>query len=126
MSGFAEYDQYDALGLAELVRRGEVSPVELLEEAVDRRNRRNPLINAVVLDMDRQARATLERGLPQGPFTGVPFLIKDLLAAYAGVPMTSGSRAYRNYIPDFDSELVRRYKASGVVISARPTPRSWA
>jgi amidase len=116
MSGFAEYDHYDALGLAELVRRGEVSPVELLEEAVDRRNRRNPLINAVVLDMDRQARATLERGLPQGPFTGVPFLIKDLLAAYAGVPMTSGSRAYRNYLPDFDSELVRRYKAGGVVI----------
>ncbi|RZU37101.1 amidase [Fluviicoccus keumensis] len=116
MTGFAEYDRYDALGLAELVKRGEVSPVELLEEAIERRNRINPFINAVILDMGRQARETLRQGVPDGPFSGVPFLIKDLLAAYAGVPLTSGSRAYRHYIPDFDSEMVKRYKASGAVI----------
>ena len=116
MPGFAEYDRYDALGLADLVRRQEVSAGELLSEAIERRNRINPFINAVVHDMDRQARETLDHGLPAGPFTGVPFLIKDLLAAYAGVPMTSGSRAYRHYVPDYDSEMVRRYKAAGAVI----------
>lgn len=116
MTGFAEYDRYDALGLADLVRRKAVSAAELLEEAIERRNRINPFINAVVLDMDRQARAALNQGLPDGPFTGVPFLIKDLLGAYAGVPLTSGSRAYRHYVPDYDSEMVRRYKASGALI----------
>ncbi len=96
MTGFAEYDRYDALGLADLVRRRQVTPLELLEEAIARRNRLNPFINAIVLEMDREARQTLQNGIPDGPFAGVPFLIKDLLAAYAGVTMTSGSRAYRD------------------------------
>ena len=56
------------------------------------------------------ARITLEKDLPPGTFAGVPFLIKDLLCAYAGVPMTMGSKAYRNYIPQYDSEQVKRYK----------------
>lgn len=117
MSGFAEYHRYDALGLAGLVRRGEVSPQELLEEAMRRRNRLNPRLNAVVLEMDDLARETLRRGIPaDGVFAGVPFLIKDLLAAYAGVPLTSGSRAWRHYVPDYDSEMVRRFKAAGLVI----------
>lgn len=116
MTGFAEYDRYDALGLADLIRRRQVTPLELLEEAIARRNRLNPFINAIVLEMDREARQTLQNGIPDGPFAGVPFLIKDLLAAYAGVPMTSGSRAYRDYVPDFDSEMVKRYKAAGAVI----------
>ncbi len=54
--------------------------------------------------------------LPDGPFRGVPFLLKDLLASYTGVPMTSGSRFLRNYVPDHDSELVRRYKAAGLIV----------
>ena len=115
MDGFKDYDQYDALGLAELVRKKEVSPAELCEEAISRIERINPRINAVIHPMFYEARAAVQAPLPEGPFTGVPFLVKDLIAAYAGVPMTMGSRACRNYVPDHDSTLMKRYKATGVV-----------
>lgn len=116
MSGFSEYDRYDALGLAELVRAGEVSARDLLDEAIARREAVNPKLNAIVHNMDEQAYAAIDAGLPEGLFQGVPFLLKDLLAAYKGVPMTSGSRAYANYVPDYDSELVSRFKKAGLVI----------
>lgn len=116
MQEVQEYDQYDALGLAELVRRREVSPGELCDEAIRRIERLNPLLNAVILRMYDQARQAAHSGLPDGPFTGVPFLIKDLVSSCAGVPMTKGCRAYRNYIPSFDSELMKRYRRTGAVI----------
>jgi amidase len=116
MNGFKEYDRYDGLGLAELIRRGEVSTREVCEEAVARIERINPSINAVVAPMFELARQSLGQPLPTGSFHGVPFLLKDLLSAYAGVPLTFGSKACRNYVPDHDSELVRRYKEAGVVI----------
>ena len=116
MPSFADYDQHDALGLAELVRQGAVSARDLLDEAIRRRDALNPQLNAVVHNMDELAWRAIEAGLPQGPFTGVPFLLKDLLAAYAGVPLTHGSRALRHYVPDDDSEMVRRFKAAGLVI----------
>lgn len=116
MTGFSDYANYDALGLADLVKKGEVTPIQLLEEAIKRRNQVNPHINAVIRNMDDLAYQAIEKGLPQGTFAGVPFLIKDLLAAYAGVPMTNGCRAYQNYVPNYDSEMVKRYKATGAVI----------
>jgi amidase len=116
MNGFREYDRYDGLGLAELIRKGEVSAGEVCEEAVARIERINPALNAVVRPMFDLARKSLAQPLPAGPFHGVPFLLKDLLSAYAGVPLTFGSKACRNYVPDHDSELVRRYKAAGLVI----------
>lgn len=116
MPSFTDYDQHDALGLADLVRQGAVSARDLLDEAIRRRDALNPQLNAVVHDMDELAYRAIEAGLPQGPFTGVPFLLKDLLAAYAGVPLTHGSRALRHYVPDRDSEMVRRFKAAGLVI----------
>ncbi|HQI02284.1 MAG TPA: amidase [Deltaproteobacteria bacterium] len=116
MRAFPEYDHYDALGLAELVRKGQVSAEELCEEAVSRIDALNPVLNAVIYRMYDHARESIRRGLPDGPFTGVPFLIKDLVSSYAGVPMNKGSRAFRNYVPSFDSELMQRYKQSGVVI----------
>ncbi|HNB19083.1 MAG TPA: amidase, partial [Agitococcus sp.] len=116
MTGFSDYANYDALGLADLVKKGEVTPTQLLEEAIKRRNQVNPHINAVIRQMDDLAYRTIENGLPQGTFAGVPFLIKDLLAAYAGVPMTNGCRAYQDYVPNYDSEMVKRYKATGAVI----------
>jgi amidase len=115
VSGFAEYGDYDALGLAELVRRREVSPTELIEEAIRRIEAVNPRINAIIHKMYDRARQTAGRALPEGPFTGVPFLIKDLLATYAGEPMRHGSRSMRDYVPDHDSELVKRFKATGVI-----------
>jgi len=116
MNGFKEYDRYDGLGLAELIRRGEVSAGEVCEEAVARIERINPSLNAVVTPMFDLARKSLEQPLPAGPFHGVPFLLKDLLSAYAGVALTFGSKSCRNFVPDHDSELVRRYKGAGVVI----------
>lgn len=116
MSTFKEYDRYDGLGLAELVNKKEVSSDELCETAIQRIETLNPEINAVVTPMYDLARQSIKDNLPKGPFTGVPFLLKDLLAAYAGVRLTNGSRAYKDYIPTQDSELVRRYKQAGLVI----------
>jgi amidase len=116
MREFSEYDKYDALGLAELIRKRETTPIELCEEAVARIERINPKVNAVIFRMFDIARNTAKGALPEGPFAGVPFLLKDLLTSYAGVPLTMGSKAYKRYIPAQDSELMKRYKAAGVVV----------
>jgi amidase len=115
MGTITEYDRYDALGLAGLVRKGDVSASELCEEAVARIERINPKINAVIHRMYDLAREACTGTLPDGPFKGVPFLLKDLLTSVAGVPLTMGCKAFKNYIPSFDSELMRRYRASGIV-----------
>jgi len=115
VAGFSDYDKYDGLGLAELVRRKEVKPGELVEEAIGRIERLNPQLNAVVYKMYEQARQTAGEDLPDGPFRGVPFLLKDLSAFYTGVPLTNGSKFFKDFIPDHDSELVSRFKSAGVV-----------
>jgi amidase len=115
MSGFPEYAEHDGLGLAELIRGGEVSAEEVLDEAIRRIEAHNPVLNAVVTRMYDQARDALRRGIPEGPFAGVPFLLKDLLHGCAGVPLSAGSRALRDWVPEQDSELVARYKRAGLV-----------
>src|SRR5215510_1737548 len=94
VSGFADYERYDALGLADLVKRRQVSPAELLEAAIERVEARNPQVNAVVMKLYDLGRQAIAAGLPDGPFTGVPFLMKDLTASIAGVRMTRGSRFF--------------------------------
>ena len=116
MSGFSEYDKYDGLGLAELVRKKEVKPSELVEEAINRIEKLNPQLNAVIHKMYELARKTADGDIPDGPFKGVPFMLKDIRAACAGVPLTSGSRFLKDFIPGYDSEIVKRFKAAGVVI----------
>ncbi len=116
MSGFKEYDRYDGLGLAELVKKKEISSAELCEEAIARIEKINLKLNAVITPMFDLARKSVQEPLPDGPFTGVPFLLKDLLADFAGVPQTRGSRACKNYIPDHDSEMVKRFKNAGLVV----------
>ncbi len=116
MRRFKEYDQYDGLGLAELVKQKEISAAELCEEAIFRIERVNPVLNAVVTPTYDLARQAVQANLPDGPFSGVPFLLKDFLADLAGVPQTMGSRSCKNYIPTRDSELVKRYKQAGLVI----------
>jgi amidase len=113
---FAEYDRYDGLGLAHLVRRREISPLELLEEAIARIERHNPKLNAVIYKAYDQARAAAKGKLPDGPFKGVPFLIKDIGMAVEGWPMTSGSAYLRNYVSPRDAELTKRYRDAGVVM----------
>ena len=116
MNSFKEFDRYDGLGLAELVRKKAVSPSELCEEAIRRIEQVNPKVNAVITRMYDIARKAVQFGLPGGPFAGVPFLLKDIIDEYAGVPLTMGCRAFRNYVPAQDAEIVVRYKRSGVVI----------
>jgi len=116
MSGFGDYDKYDGLGLAELVRKKEVKPSELVEEAISRIEKLNPQLNAVIYKMYEPARKAADGDLPDGPFKGVPFLMKDILMAYAGVPLTNGSRFFKDFVPDHDSELVKRFKAAGVIV----------
>jgi len=115
MAGFKEYDMYDGLGLAELVRKKEVKASELVEEAINRIERYNPKVNAVVYKMHNLARDTVKSDLPDAVFSGVPFLIKDIIALYKGVPLTAGSLSRRDNVPDHDSELVIRLKKAGLI-----------
>ncbi len=116
MGGFNEYGDFDGLGLADLVRTGQVSSEELLDEAIACTERVNPAINAVVAKFYDQAREAISRGLPDGRFAGVPFLLKDIHVLYAGVATTSGSRFLIDNVPDHDTEMVCRYKQGGLVI----------
>ncbi|MFL6214674.1 MAG: amidase [Blastocatellia bacterium] len=114
-----EFAALDATAQAELVRRKEVKPIELVEAAIKRIERINPALNAVITPMYDQAREAANGELPDGPFTGVPFLLKDLLAAYAGVRMSSGSQFLKEFTPPIDSELTARYKRAGLVITGK-------
>ena len=116
MAGFADYADYDALGLAELVRRKEVTPLELTQAGLDAIAVLNPKLNALVMVLEEQALAVAEGELPDGPFTGVPFLIKDLTVSYAGLPTSCGSRFFADWIRGFDSEILCRWKRAGLVV----------
>ena len=116
MNVFPEYEQYDGLGLAEMVRTKQVTPAELVEAAIQRLERHNPRLNAVVYSLYDQARTAAQGRLPDGPFRGVPFLLKDLIATVAGVPTGCGNRLLKNLPATHDSELVERFKAAGVII----------
>jgi len=111
-----EFARYDGLGLAELVRRREVTPAEVLEAAVSAVEARNHEINAVVCRLDDQARAAVAAGLPAGPFTGVPYLLKDLGAHYQGAVTSYGGTLFKDFVVDHDSEITRRLKRAGLVI----------
>ncbi len=116
MAKLDDFAFLDATAQAELVRRREVKAIELVDAAIERIERLNPTLNAVVTPMYEQARAAATAELPDGPFAGVPFLLKDLLAAYGGVRMTSGTTFQRDFVPDHDSELVVRLKRAGLII----------
>jgi Asp-tRNA(Asn)/Glu-tRNA(Gln) amidotransferase A subunit family amidase len=120
VGGFAEYERYDGLGLAELVRRRQLSPDDLLEAAIERVEARNPTVNAVVMPLYDYGRKAIADGLPEGPFRGVPFLLKDLSASLAGIKTTRGSRFFVDAPPPpADSEQVKRLKGAGLVIFGR-------
>ncbi|QSQ12997.1 amidase [Myxococcus landrumensis] len=106
----------DATAQAELVRSREVSPLELVDAAIARIERCNPKLNAVVQTQFDTARLRAKNPLPQGPFTGVPFLLKDLHAAQEGYPLTAGSRFTRDFSPNHDSELVKRHLRAGLIV----------
>ena len=78
MGTVSEYARLDALAMADLVRRREVSPTDLLDSALERVDQLNPRLNAIVHRLETYARDAIAAGLPEGPFTGVPLVVKDL------------------------------------------------
>ncbi|MCF1465789.1 amidase [Agrobacterium vitis] len=115
----SEYQTYDATGLAELVAKGEVQPTELLETALAGVAATNPTLNAIVATFEDEARRFIKEELKDGPFKGVPFVLKDLTAHYAGQPTGAGWPPRASVTPQQDSELVRRFKKAGLVTFAK-------
>jgi Asp-tRNA(Asn)/Glu-tRNA(Gln) amidotransferase A subunit family amidase len=116
--GFDEYRRHDAVSLARMVRRGDVTAAELLELAIARAEAVDPKLTAIVVRHFEEARAAAAgatRRLDR-PLAGVPFLLKDLGIAMAGTITTEGSRFFRDQRHDFDSTLVERYRAAGLVV----------
>ena len=112
-----DFWRLDATAQAALVREKSVHPLELVEAAIARIGSLNPKLNAVVTPMFDRARAEASVALADGPFTGVPFLLKDLVAEYAGVRFTEGSAFLDgHYTPESDSELTRRLRRAGLVV----------
>ncbi|MBZ9938727.1 amidase [Mesorhizobium sp. BR1-1-16] len=106
----------DALGIADEIRKGALTPQEALDAAIARVDALNPALNAVVHRHDDLARRAIAEGLPDGPFRGVPFLLKDLDLRLAGTVTTSGSHLFDGIVATRDSTLTARYKAAGLVI----------
>jgi len=110
-----EYERHDGLGLADLVRRGEVTAHELLDAAAARMEAWNPRLNAVVFEWVERAHGMIEEGVAEGPFGGVPFLLKNLGTALPDTPLTHGSRLFAGHRAESGSEIVRRFRSAGFV-----------
>lgn len=110
------YSDYDGLGLAELVKNKDVTPLELTECAIERIERHNPKLNAVIYKAYDQARAEAKAHVPDGPFCGVPFLLKDIQGDREGWPTTNGTRYLQGINAIQNSTLTTRYLKAGVVI----------
>ncbi len=116
MLSFDEYRAHDALGLAALVRKGEVTPEELLETAIRRVEQVNPSLNAVIHKLYEMGRQAAQQAPRDAPFAGVPFLVKDLGMEVAGAPMLTGCKGYQGYVSERDSFAVAKMKRAGLVI----------
>jgi amidase/6-aminohexanoate-cyclic-dimer hydrolase len=116
MAAAIDIRSFDGLRLAELVRRKEMSAHEVLDAVLARADAANPALNAIVTRLDGQARAAIAAGLPEGPFTGVPYLLKDLGALYTGAPTSFGSALFDGNVADHDSEITARLRRAGLVI----------
>ncbi len=114
-------DHHDAIGLAQLVRTRQVSPTDLLELSIQRAEETNPQFNFMAHKLYDYARDAISEGLPEGPFTGVPWLLKDLHAHIEGQPSGQGSRSYDGFVAPYTSELVKRHQAAGLVIFGKTT-----
>jgi len=114
-----EYLQHDATGLAGLVRAGEVTAHELLDLALQRTAATDEAIGAVVHVEEAAARRSIDAGLPEGPFTGVPFLLKDLGCEAIDFPSSQGSQLFADSRYSYDSEIFLRMRATGLVTFGR-------
>ncbi len=117
MISLRDYTAHDGLGLAELVARKEVTPDELAAAAFEAVAKVNPRINAVLHTIPKEAATEIRAGLPRGPFTGVPFLIKEIVLHAKGVRCEMGSKLAQGYVPDADTELMARFRRAGLVLA---------
>lgn len=117
----AEYVEYDGLGLAELIARKKITPLELLNAVRQRAESLNPRLNAFSQLFYETAESQIKAALPKGPFSGVPFALKDIHLQMAGTRTTFGSRVYRDSVATTNSTLVERYKNAGLVIFGKTT-----
>ncbi|HEY9430797.1 MAG TPA: amidase [Blastocatellia bacterium] len=117
----SEYDKYDALGLAELIAKKQITPAELLDAVRHRVEAINPKINAFNHLFFDNAEEQIKSGLGQGPFHGVPFALKDLGQYLKGTVTSAGGRVWKDQVADYDSTLVTRYKLGGLVIFGKTT-----
>ncbi len=117
----------DATAQAELIRTGEASPSELVEAAIERIERVNPSINAVIGDRFERARDDARGELPDGPFRGVPFLVKDLTLTMEGEPCYGGTRVLKaiDHRASEDSYLARHFRRAGLVTLGRTNTPEW-
>jgi amidase len=116
---FDEYRRHDATALAGLIANKEVTAAEVLEAAIARAEQVNPTVNAIVHKQYERSRSAVAAGLPSGPLTGVPYLIKDLGFVEKGEPATLGSSLFKDFVADHDSAYVARCKKAGLVIMGR-------
>jgi amidase len=116
MTSFAEYEQYDGIGLAKLVKNGEIKATELCEEAINRAEKLNPKLNTIITPLYDFARETAKHLQADASFCGVPFLLKDAHHALKDFPMSSGSELLKDFLPQNDAEIVKRFKKAGLVI----------
>lgn len=117
----SEYDRYDALGLAELIAKKQITPAELLDAVRQRVETINPKINAFSHLFFDKAEEQIKSGLGQGLFRGVPFALKDLGQYLKGTITSVGSRIWNDQVADYDSTLTARYKQAGLVIFGKTT-----
>jgi Asp-tRNA(Asn)/Glu-tRNA(Gln) amidotransferase A subunit family amidase len=117
----AEYQQYDGLGLAQLIAKKQVTPLELLNAVRTRVEAVNPKLNALCQQFFEKAEAQIKLGLPNGPFRGVPFVLKDINHQLAGTPTTNACSLFKDAVYDFDGTLVMRYKQAGLAIFGKTT-----
>ncbi|RHW35738.1 amidase [Neobacillus notoginsengisoli] len=113
--GFREYGAFDGLGLAELVKKKEVEPKELVEEAISRIEALNPKLNAVINKMYEKAMKSAISSDLSGTFTGVPMLLKDITQEITGEPLTAGSKALQDYRAIQDSTYVSKLRKTGAI-----------
>ncbi len=109
----------DALGLAERVRAGDVTPLELVDDAIARVEAVDRRLNAVVVRCFERAREEARGQVPDGPFKGVPFFVKDLVQPVAGLRFTRGSRFFADDVAKYDSTLIARYRRAGLIIAGK-------
>ncbi|WP_338751078.1 amidase [Bacillus sp. FJAT-52991] len=119
----SEFSSYDGLGLAELVKNQEVKPEELVRLSVKAMKELNADLNAVVSILEEEAMEEIKKGLPEGSFQGVPFLIKELVLHAQNIPSSMGSRLAEGFQLPVDSELMKRFRQAGfVTVGTTTTP----